>query len=176
MMELLTILGQTFNSVIDKIIKVLSSLWGWVGSCAAFVFTWLVTWLGDTREMCLFLVLAAVMLDLIWGVISSHKRGTFAISIGFTKTVIKLAIYVSILALVAFAEKAISDDWDLMFRMASSVLIIAEAVSISGHILIVKPDTPVIRLLWKILKSEIAKKLDIDVKNIDEFINQNKNG
>ncbi|MDR2002153.1 MAG: phage holin family protein [Prevotella sp.] len=174
-MELLTIFGQTFNNVIDRIIKILSSLWGWTGSFAAFVFTWLVTWLGDTREMCLYLVLAAIILDLIWGIASSAKRGVFAMSIGFTKTVIKLAIYVSILALVAFAEKAIADDWNIMFRMAAAILIVAEAVSISGHILIIKPDTPVIRLLWRVLKSEIAKKLGIDVKNIDEFINKSNN-
>ncbi len=174
-MELLTILGQTFNNVIDKIIKVLSSLWGWMGSFTAFVFTWLVTWLGDTREVCLYLVLAAIVLDLFWGIASSAKRGVFAMSIGFTKTVIKLAIYVSILTLVVFAEKAIADDWNIIFRLAAAVLIVAESVSISGHILIIKPDTPVIRLLWKVLKSEIAKKLGIDVKNIDEFLNQSNN-
>lgn len=173
-MELLTILEQTFNAVIDKILRVLSTFWGWVGSFATFFLTWLITWLGDTREMCLYLVLAAVTLDLIWGIASSAKRGVFAMSIGFTKTVIKLAIYVSILALVAFAEKAIADDWNIIFRLAASVLIVAESVSIAGHILIIKPDTPVIRLLWRVLKSEIAKKLSVDVKIIEDYINSSK--
>ncbi len=173
-MELLIIINQVIGSVIDKLHRIISTLWGWIGSFLAFVLTWLVTWLGDTREMCVYLVLSAIILDLIWGIASSAKRGTFAMSIGFTKTCIKLAVYLSILTIVAIAEKALSDDWNLIFRLASSVLIVAEAVSIFGHILIIKPDTPVIKFLWKVLKSEVAKKLGIEVKDIEEFINQNK--
>ncbi len=163
-------------NVIDKLQKIISTLWGWAGSLIAFILTWLVTWIGDTREMCVYLVLAAIILDLIWGIASSAKRGSFAMSIGFTKTCIKLAVYMSILTIVVIAEKALSDNWDIMFRLASSVLIVAEAVSIFGHILIIKPDTPVIKLLWKVLKSEVAKKLNIEVKDIEEYINNNSNG
>lgn len=175
-MELLPIINQVIASVTDKIYRILSTLWGWIGSFIAFLLTWVISWLGDTREMCVYLVLAAIVLDLIWGIASSAKRGTFAMSIGFTKTCIKLAVYLSILTIVAIAEKALSDDWNLIFRLTASVLIVAEAVSIFGHILIIKPDTPVIKLLWKVLKSEVAKKLGIEVKDIEEFINQNKNG
>lgn len=175
-MELLTIINQVIASVTDKIYRILSTLWGWIGSFIAFLLTWVISWLGDTREMCVYLVLSAIVLDLIWGIASSAKRGTFAMSIGFTKTCIKLAVYLSILTIVAIAEKALSDDWNLIFRLTASVLIVAEAVSIFGHILIIKPDTPVIKLLWKVLKSEVAKKLGIEVKDIEEFINQNKNG
>ena len=175
-MELLTIINQVIASVTDKIYRILSTLWGWIGSFLAFLLTWVISWLGDTREMCVYLVLSAIVLDLIWGIASSAKRGTFAMSIGFTKTCIKLAVYLSILTIVAIAEKALSDDWNLIFRLTASVLIVAEAVSIFGHILIIKPDTPVIKLLWKVLKSEVAKKLGIEVKDIEEFINQNKNG
>lgn len=173
-MELLTIINQVIESVTDKIYRILSTLWGWIGSFIAFLLTWVISWLGDTREMCVYLVLSAIVLDLIWGIASSAKRGTFAMSIGFTKTCIKLAVYLSILTIVAIAEKALSDDWNLIFRLTASVLIVAEAVSIFGHILIIKPDTPVIKLLWKVLKSEVAKKLGIEVKDIEEFINQNK--
>lgn len=173
-MELLSIINQVISSVTDKIYRILSTLWGWIGSFIAFLLTWVISWLGDTREMCVYLVLAAIVLDLIWGIASSAKRGTFAMSIGFTKTCIKLAVYLSILTIVAIAEKALSDDWNLIFRLTASVLIVAEAVSIFGHILIIKPDTPVIKLLWKVLKSEVAKKLGIEVKDIEEFINQNK--
>lgn len=175
-MELLTIINQVIASVTDKIYRILSTLWGWIGSFIAFLLTWVISWLGDTREMCVYLVLSAIVLDLIWGIASNAKRGTFAMSIGFTKTCIKLAVYLSILTIVAIAEKALSDDWNLIFRLTASVLIVAEAVSIFGHILIIKPDTPVIKLLWKVLKSEVAKKLGIEVEDIEEFINQNKNG
>ena len=173
-MELLTIINQVIASVTDKIYRILSTLLGWVGSFIAFMLTWVISWLGDTREMCVYLVLSAIVLDLIWGIASSAKRGTFAMSMGFTKTCIKLAVYLSILTIVAIAEKALSDDWNLIFRLTSSVLIVAESVSIFGHILIIKPDTPVIKLLLKVLKSEVAKKLGIEVKDIEEFINQNK--
>lgn len=175
-MELLSIINQVIANVTEKLYRIISTMWGWVGSFIAFILTWIISWLGDTREMCIYLVLSAIIIDLIWGIASNAKRGTFAMSIGFTKTCIKLAVYLSILTIVAIAEKALADDWNIVFRLTASVLIVAEAVSIFGHILIIKPDTPVIKLLWKVLKSEIAKKLGIEVKDIEEFIKENTNG
>ncbi|MDR1883078.1 MAG: phage holin family protein [Prevotella sp.] len=175
-MELITVINQVIASTMDRILRILSTAWGWAGTFVAFAGTWVVSWLGVTREMCLYLVFAAIVMDLAWGIASSVKRKIFTLSIGFTKTGVKLAVYLSILTMAAIAEKVMADDWSLLFRLTSAVLTVAEAVSICGHILIVKPDTPVIRLLWKVLRSEIARKMGVEVADIEEFINQNKNG
>jgi len=176
--ELIIIICQVAGNIIHRIANMLSNVWGWVGSAFIFAMTYIVGWFGDTRTSCLYLILIAVGLDLLWGMASSHKRKTFALSVGFTKTAIKFAIYLSILMVVAAAEKAISDNWCILFRATSAVLICAEGISICGHILIIKPDTPVIRLLWKVLRSEIAKKTGVRVEDVEEFYNnliQNRN-
>lgn len=172
-MDLLIVVQEVFCKIIARIEKIICSLFGWLWSSIVFGATWLISWMGETREVLVYLVFAAALLDLIWGFASSIKRKTFALSIGLTKTGIKAAVYLSILLIATLAEKALADDWNLIFRITSSVLIVAEGVSICGHILIIKPDMPVIRLLWKILSSEIAKKLNIEVKDLDEYIAAN---
>lgn len=170
--DLLLAICKTTGNVADKVIRVITSLSGWLSSSVVFILTWVAGFIGDTREMCVYFVMVAVLLDFFWGMASSIKRGTFALSIGITKTAVKLAMYISIMAIVVLSEKAIADEWNLIFRLVSSVLIVAEAISVAGHMLIIKPDMPVIRLLWKVLKSEVAKKLGIEVSDIESFIDE----
>ena len=172
-MELLIVIQQVFCSVLLRLEKIITTVSGRVWSMIVFAFTWAVTWLGETREVLIYLVFAAALLDLIWGVASSIKQKRFVLSVGLTKTCIKIVVYLSILLVVALVEKALAEDWNLIFRLTASVLIVAEGVSICGHILIIKPDTPVVRLLWKVLRSEIAKKLNIEVSGLDEYVKEN---
>lgn len=172
-MELWIVVQQVFCGILVRIEKIITSLFGWLWSSLVFGATWLISWIGETREVIMYLVFAAALLDLLWGSASSIKRKTFVLSIGLTKTCIKVAVYLSILMVAVLAEKAVADNWHLIFRITASVLIVAEGVSICGHILIIKPDMPVIRLLWKILSSEIAKKLNIEVSGLDEYVKEN---
>lgn len=172
-MELLIVIQQVFCSVLLRLEKIITTVSGRIWSMIVFAFTWAATWLGETREVLIYLVFAAALLDLIWGIASSIKQKRFVLSVGLTKTCIKIVVYLSILLVVALAEKALAEDWNLIFRLTASVLIVAEGVSVCGHILIIKPDVPVIRLLWKILSSEIAKKLNIEVTDLDEYIATN---
>lgn len=172
-MELLIVIQQVFCSVLLRLEKIITTVSGRIWSMIVFAFTWAVTWLGETREVLIYLVFTAALLDLIWGIASSIKQKRFVLSVGLTKTCIKIVVYLSILLVVALAEKALAEDWNLIFRLTASVLIVAEGVSICGHILIIKPDTPVVRLLWKVLRSEIAKKLNIEVSGLDEYVKEN---
>lgn len=171
-MELLNVITKTIQEAINKFPSVLSTFWGRISSLIVFICTWFVGWMGDTREVCLYFVIGAILLDLGWGMASSFKRGTFALSLGFTKTCIKIAVYSTILTLVTLGEKAIADDWNIMFRITSAVLIVAESISICGHILIIKPDTPVIKVLWRLLRSEVAKKLGVEVADVDNILKE----
>ena len=171
-MELLNAITKTIQDSLAKFPMVLSTFWGRLSSVLVFSSTRFIGWLGDTREVCLYFVIGAILFDLAWGMASSFKRGRFALSIGLTKTAIKMAVYFTILMLVTLTEKSIANDWNIMFRLTSAVLIVAESISICGHILIIKPDTPVIKVLWKLLRSEIAKKLGVEVTDVDKIAEQ----
>lgn len=82
-----------------------------------------------------------------------------------------MMIYGSVMALAALIEKSIIADLTMLSRAAASILIVAETISVFGHILIVKPNAPVIKLFWKVLRSEIAKKLGISVEEVETFYN-----
>jgi len=169
--ELMIVVNDVFHGFLARISDVLSNAFGRFCCVVAFLCSWLTMWMGDARITCLCLVIAAVIIDLIWGVVSSAKRKKFALSIGFTKTAIKLMIYGSVMALAALIEKSIISDITMLSRAAASILIVAETISVFGHILIVKPNAPVIKLLWKLLRSEIAKKLGISVEEVEAFYN-----
>jgi Holin family. len=169
--ELMVVVSDVFHGFLSRISELLSNAFGRLCCLIVFLGSWLTLWLGDIRITCLGLVISAVVIDLIWGCISSAKRKKFAISIGFTKTVIKMVIYGSVMALAALIEKSVNSDITMLSRAAASILIVAETISVFGHILIVKPNAPVIKLLWKLLRSEVAKKLGITVDEVEALYN-----
>jgi len=167
----LILLGQA-KAIGDKLLFVATNLVGQLLAMIALISTFMVTWLGDTRYICTLLVAGAMLLDLAWGIASNVKRGTFVLSGGLKKTGVKLAIYITILLTAYLFESAIDKDWTFVFRMAATLLIVAEAISIVGHILIIKPNFPILKLLGKALSSEIAKKLGVERQDIEDLYNQ----
>lgn len=173
--ELMSMIIDVYHGSFERIADVMSTSFGRISCVAVFTLSWLTAWFGDTRMTCLCFVIVAVIIDLVWGIISSAKQHKFALSIGFTKTAIKLMIYASIVALAALIEKSVATDVTVLSRAAASVLIVAETISVFGHILIVKPNAPVIKFLWKLLRSEIAKKLGVTVPEVEELFNSINN-
>ena len=167
----LILLGQA-KAISAKLLFVATNLVGQLFAMIALISTFMVTWLGDTRYICTLLVAGAMLLDLAWGIASNVKRGTFVLSGGLKKTGVKLDIYITILLTAYLFESAIDKDWTFVFRMAATLLIVAEAISIVGHILIIKPNFPILKLLGKALSSEIAKKLGVERQDIEDLYNQ----
>lgn len=164
-------LGQA-KAIAAKLLFVATNLVGQLLALITLISTFMITWLGDARYICTMLVAGAMLLDLAWGSASSIKRGVFFLSEGLKKTGVKLAIYITILLSAYIFESAIDKDWTFVFRIASTVLIVAEIISIVGHILIIKPNFPILKLLGKALSSEIAKKLGVERKEIEDLYNQ----
>ena len=116
-------------------------------------------------------ILVCMIIDLFWGMLSNAVKGTFGLSKCFVRTAIKMATYLSLFAVCVLIEQVMYKEISLLTRTISTVLCSAELLSIMAHILIIRPDTPILKLLTKYFKMEIAKKLSIHKNDVEEAFN-----
>jgi hypothetical protein len=167
MNDLLRLLIKTFENVGVKILAAFSSVGGWLISLTIFISTYF----GEARTNMGYIILAAICFDLGWGIASSMKRKQFVLSQCITKSAMKIAIYLSIFTMICLSEKGLNEDWYISSRVGCAILCAAELWSVCGHILILSPNTPVVRLLSKYLQGEISRKLGIEESKIEEIMN-----
>ncbi len=166
-MNLLTILIKTFDNLGVKILAALSSVGGWLLSIIIFCSSYF----GESRSQMAIIVLVSICIDLGWGIASAVKRKQFVLSQCIVKSAMKIAIYWTIFTMICLSEIGLNDDWFVGSSVACSILVAAELWSVFGHILILNPNTPAIRLLSKYLQGEMSKKLGIEETQLDEIMN-----
>ena len=169
-MSLQDIITDVLDKIPQKIYEVLSSGWGIALSCLVFVGTFL----GDRLPLLAYIGIA-VLIDGIWGVITSTRAKRFIFSKMLAKTAIKIAAYVSTYGLVALIEKGFTDgEFILTSSSIAAILIASELWSVLGHIGIAYPDFLPVKLLKKYLKGEMSKKLGIPEEELDEMLRTRK--
>lgn len=173
-MNLLTLTTDVVVKILYRIFDVITSFSGWLLGSLIFLVTEYANFLGDTRIGILSLVLVATIIDLLWAVGVSIKRGMFCVSTGLTKTFLKLGVYATFLTMAVILESALTPDWDYLFRGMAAIIITAEIISISAHILIIKPNLPFLRLMTKFLSSEISKKLGVSEEDVKELMKKHE--
>ena len=115
-------------------------------------------------------ILVCMIIDLIWGILSNISKGTFGFSKCFVRTAIKMAIYISLFTMCVLLEQVMYQKISVLTRTISTVLCSGEFISIIAHILIVKPNMPILKLLAKYLTKEIAKKLSVNEAEVIELL------
>ena len=122
---------------------------------------------------CFGVVGAAILIDLIWGIIVAVKEKKFVFSESIRNTFIKVNIYGTALLLIYAIERGVHDDWFIGTKIACAIAAGCEFWSISASMLIVKPNMPFIRLFRMQLKGEMEKKLG---QGVNDILKENKNG
>lgn len=160
---------NSLTNIFAKIGAMLNTTTGWLLSLGMS----LITFVGEEREA-FYAVLAAIILDMFWGICVAVKRNRFVLSFLLRETGVKLLIYGSILLVMLNIERSIDDDWGLFTRAACALAAACELWSSCASMLIMKPDLIFIRLLKKYLKGEIASKLNCDKDELDKILNDGK--
>lgn len=149
----------------SKLHSILSTIGGWF-SLAGVTFVNFFAGYKFSIEMVVF----AVFLDLCWAVASAVKRKTFAYSYLAKETVSKLSVYGSVIAVFVLLEKQANVDITITTILICSLIILVEAWSMAGSMLIVYPHMPFLRLLRPILTGEIAHKLRISEAEVEKYL------
>ena len=152
---------------IEKIFKPLETIYGWLASLSVFA----VTFLGDGKNM-IMAVITLVLMDAIFGVWVSIRQDKFFLSTLARDTVKKLSIYLSMQICVLILDKIIGNDVIVCMRVTTAMIVVCEIWSILASVLIIQPNFLVANLLKKYLTGEIAKKMDIDKKDVEKVLEE----
>lgn len=165
--------GQTIKKmvnktilVMEKVVRPFETIGGWIAT--AFVF--FLSFLGDGANL-LLAVLAVTLIDAVFGVWSSLKRGRFFESRRLRDTAIKLLIYSGLQIATILLDKVVTTEL-LCMRATTALIVVCEIWSSLASVTIIYPNFVVGKLMKKYLTGEIANKLGIDKDDIDNILNK----
>lgn len=145
------------------------------------VFAWIVCTLScflSGYEGMFGLLFFCVITDAFWGIYNAIKDGHFVLSDLMRATVGKILSYCSVFLVIIWIEKILHIESGICSAIIVGVIALTEVWSICGHILIRFPNLLFFRLLKPALVGEIARKLHIEEKDVEQILNEknSKNG
>lgn len=152
---------------IDKLIMILSSIWGWIAGILLIILNTIVD-----HSTAITFVVAVVVMDLIWGVAASVKMKRFTTSELMRDTVGKFAVYGTAILTFCFLDKMLGESVTVTTAVICSVIMLVELWSSMGNALIVFPNMPFLKLLRGALVGEIANKLHVPEEKVKEIFNE----
>lgn len=155
------------ESFAAKFVAAFQTLQGWLAALLLLVVDYFAG-----HKFIMFFVLAVTVLDAIWGIIVSIKRGQFTLSELARLTVVKMAVYGTALFVFVGIDKI--TDTMLGAAIVGSVIALVELWSSCASMLILYPHMPLLRLLKKALAGEIAAKLHIDPEEVEDVLEERK--
>lgn len=150
-------------------------------SHASGVIAWCVCTIGGFLagyEAMFGLLFFCVLVDAFWGIFNAIKAGKFVLSDLMRDTIGKILSYCSVFLVIIWIEKILHIESGICSAIIVGVIALTEVWSICGHILIRFPNLLFFRLLKPALVGEIARKLHIEEKDVEQILNEkdSKNG
>lgn len=150
-----------------KLGNILSSVWGWlIGVGLAFLDYF------AGHSFVVFLVVAATLIDAVWGIAVSLKKGEFTKSELARLTIAKLAVYGCVMFVFIGLDKFINST--ITASIIGAAIVLVEFWSSCASMLILYPNFLFLRLLKKALTGEIASKLGIPEDEVKDVLEGKK--
>lgn len=157
---------QIIEKLFSKLTVILQTVQGWAVAASIFVAEY---FFADHATV-VWLVVAVTLMDAVWGVAVSVRHGQFTLSELLRLTIAKVAVYGCALAVFIGLDKVTGTE--LSTDVVGSAIILCEAWSMMGSMLIIYPRVPILQLLRKALTGEIANKLRISPEDVEEALNK----
>lgn len=150
-----------------RIPQVLSTGWGWVTLTSLSVLDYIAG-----HSFVVFLVVAATLIDAVWGIAVSLKKGEFTKSELARLTIAKLAVYGCVMFVFIGLDKFINST--ITASIIGAAIVLVEFWSSCASMLILYPNFLFLRLLKKALTGEIASKLGVSEDEVKEILEGKK--
>lgn len=147
----------------ERINAILHTVQGWIAALVLLITNYIAG-----HEFAVGLVVAITIMDAVWGIAVSIKRGKFALSELARLTVAKLAVYGCAMFTFIGCDRLI--DANITTAAVAMAITLVEFWSSCGSMLIIFPNLPVLRLLKKALIGEIASKLHIPEEEVEKVL------
>lgn len=151
--------------MLEKLANIYSHVSGWVATLLAL----LATFLGDSKDLVVFILFAAFA-DFLCGIIRSLKAGKGLLSCRIFDFITKSAVYIGLFLLFATIDKTLEIDNMWITRAYTSVIIVSEALSIIANLSIAFPRIRVFGLVKKLIISEVAEKISMDKTDLEDAL------
>lgn len=151
--------------MLEKFANIYSHVSGWVATLLAL----LATFLGDSKDLVVFILFAAFA-DFLCGIIRSLKAGKGLLSCRIFDFITKSAVYIGLFLLFATIDKTLEIDNMWITRAYTSVIIVSEALSIIANLSIAFPGIKVFGLIKKLIISEVAEKISMDKTDLEDAL------
>lgn len=151
--------------MLEKLANIYSHVSGWVATLLAL----LATFLGDSKDLVVFILFAAFA-DFLCGIIRSLKAGKGLLSCRIFDFITKSAVYIGLFLLFATIDKTLEIDNMWITRAYTSVIIVSEALSIIANLSIAFPGIKVFGLIKKLIISEVAEKISMDKTDLEDAL------
>lgn len=153
---------QAFHSI-SRLPHALSNGCGWATLATLSV----IDYIGG-HSFDVFLVVAATLIDAVWGIAVSLKRGEFTKSELARLTIAKLLVYGCTMFIFIGLDKFI--DSILPASVIGACIVLVEFWSSCASMLILYPNFLFLRLMKKWLTGEIASKLGMSEDEVKEMM------
>lgn len=151
--------------MLEKLANIYSHVSGWVATLLAL----LATFLGDSKDLVVFILFAAFA-DFLCGIIRSLRAGKGLLSCRIFDFITKSAVYIGLFLLFATIDKTLEIDNMWITRAYTSVIIVSEALSIIANLSIAFPGIKVFGLVKKLIISEVAEKISMDKTDLEDAL------
>ncbi|GEM_PF-6015535 len=151
--------------MLEKLANIYSHVSGWVATLLAL----LATFLGDSKDLVVFILFAAFA-DFLCGIIRSLRAGKGLLSCRIFDFITKSAVYIGLFLLFATIDKTLEIDNMWITRAYTSVIIVSEALSIIANLSIAFPGIKVFGLIKKLIISEVAEKISMDKTDLEDAL------
>lgn len=150
---------------LTKLGDILSSTYGRIGMIGLAVLDYFAGYSATITIT----VLSALM-DAVWGIAAARKQGRFTLSELARNTYSKLSVYGCCIVLFIGIDKMVGSDTGITTSAICIGIVLVEAWSTCGSMIICYPDLPFLKLLKKALTGEIARKLNVPTDKVDEVL------
>lgn len=164
-----TSLMEKISTMVQHIVERLESILATLQGCIVGIGLFALNYIAG-NELAVGLVVGITLMDAIWGIAVSIKRGRFALSELARLTVAKFAVYGCAMLTFIGIDKVI--DMTLTTSAIATVIILVEFWSSCGNMLIIYPEMPALKLLKKALIGEIASKLNISPEEVEGVLKE----
>ena len=162
------------SRVWDKFVDLSHYPAAWIGGLGLFIAD---AWAGG--KLVIYMVVIAAVVDLVCGIAVAIKRKEFTRSELMRQTVEKLFIYGFVLLVFLcvdlLIEKETGFTTDITSGLVGVVITLTEAVSFTASLLIIFPKNAFLQMFQKMLKGELARKLNCDESEVDAILAKSRN-
>lgn len=166
--QILTILSNIWLAINGF----LSTCWGKIVLAALFI--------GSTFAPIsglIHITLILVFIDMFFGIFVTIKTKGWKhlLSSRLRDSLIKLFFYLLFIMLFFLIEKELFDQWYIGAKAVFAITSGVEIWSILANMMILSPNLPFLKLLKKVLSAEMARKLGIEITELNETMDNTDN-